>query len=58
MWTNVRLSGTIDDPGELSPRIIEHLQSPGAYLRLLLQSFEGWLKKDLAAINSVLRTFR
>ncbi len=47
LWTNVRLSGTIDDPGQdLSPRIIELFkQSPGAYLRLLFRQFEGWLKK-------------
>jgi hypothetical protein len=56
----VRLSGTIDDPGQdLSPRIIELFkQSPGAYLRLLFRQFEEWLKKDLATINSVLRTFK
>jgi hypothetical protein len=43
----VRLSGTIDDPGQdLSPRIIELFkQSPGAYLRLLFRQFEEWLKK-------------
>ena len=47
LWTNVRLSGTIDDPGQdLSPRVIELFkQSPGAYLRLLFRQFEGWLKK-------------
>jgi hypothetical protein len=47
LWTNVRLSGTIDDPGQdLSPRIIELFkQSPGAYLRLLFRQFEAWLKK-------------
>jgi len=47
LWTNVRLSGTIDNPGQdLSPRIIELFkQSPGAYLRLLFRQFEGWLKK-------------
>jgi hypothetical protein len=47
LWTNVRLSGTIDDPGQdLSPRIIELFkQSPGAYLRLLFRQFEGWLEK-------------
>jgi hypothetical protein len=47
LWTNVRLFGTIDDPGQdLSPRIIELLkQSPGAYLQLLFRQFEGWLKK-------------
>jgi hypothetical protein len=47
LWTNVRLFGTIDDPGQdLSPRIIELFkQSPGAYLRLLFRQLEGWLKK-------------
>jgi hypothetical protein len=47
LWTNVRLSGTIDDPGQdLSPRIIELFkQSPGAYLRLLFRQFKGWLEK-------------
>jgi hypothetical protein len=47
LWTNVRLFGTIDDPGQdLSPRIIELFkQSPGAYLGLLFRQFEGWLKK-------------
>jgi hypothetical protein len=47
LWTNVRLFGTIDDPGQdLSPRIIELFkQSPGAYLGLLFRQFEGWLKR-------------
>jgi hypothetical protein len=47
LWTNVRLFGTIDDPGQdLSPRIIELFkQSAGAYLRLLFRQLEGWLKK-------------
>jgi hypothetical protein len=47
LWTNVRLSGTIDEPGQdLSPRIIELFkQSPGAYLRLLFRQFEGWLRR-------------
>jgi hypothetical protein len=47
LWTNVHLSGTIDDPGQdLSPRIIELFkQAPGAYLRLLFRQFEEWLKK-------------
>jgi len=47
LWTNVHLSGTIDDPGQdLSPRILELFkQSPGAYLQLLFRQFEGWLKK-------------
>jgi hypothetical protein len=47
LWTNVHLSGTIDDPRQdLSSRIIELFkQSPGAYLRLLFRQFEEWLKK-------------
>jgi hypothetical protein len=47
LWTNVHLSGTIDEPGQdLSPRIIELFkQSPGAYLGLLFRQFESWLKK-------------
>ena len=47
LWTDVHLSGTIDEPGQdLSPRIIELFkQSPGAYLGLLFRQFEGWLKK-------------
>jgi hypothetical protein len=47
LWTNVRLFGTLDDPGQdLSPRIIELFkQSPGAYLGLLFRQFEGWLKR-------------
>jgi hypothetical protein len=47
LWTNVRLFGTIDEPGQdLSPRIIELFkQSPGAYLKLLFHQFEGWLKR-------------
>jgi hypothetical protein len=47
LWTNVHLSGTIDDPGQdLSPRIIELFkESPGAYLRLLFRQFGEWLKK-------------
>ncbi len=51
LWTNVRLFGTIDDPGQdLSPRIIELFkQSPGAYLGLLFRQFEGWLKKGFGS---------
>jgi hypothetical protein len=51
LWTNVRLSGTIDDPGQdLSPRIIELFkQSPGAYLRLLFRQFEAWLKNGFGS---------
>jgi hypothetical protein len=47
LWTDVHLSGTIDDPAQdLSSRIIELFkQSPGAYLRLLFRQFEEWLKK-------------
>jgi hypothetical protein len=47
LWTNVHLSGTIDEPAQdLSPRIIELFkESPGAYLGLLFRQFEGWLKK-------------
>jgi hypothetical protein len=47
LWTNVHLSGTIDEPGQdLSPRIIELFkESPGAYLRLFFRQFEGWLKE-------------
>ncbi len=47
LWTNVNLSGTIDEPAQdLSPRIIELFkESPGAYLGLLFRQFEGWLKK-------------
>jgi hypothetical protein len=47
LWTNVRLSGTIDEPGQdLSPRIIELFkESPGAYLRLFFRQLEGWLKR-------------
>jgi hypothetical protein len=47
LWTNVHLSGTIDEPAQdLSSRIIELFkESPGAYLGLLFRQFEGWLKK-------------
>ena len=47
LWTNVHLSGTIDEPGQdLSPRIIELFkESPGAYLGLLFRQFGDWLKK-------------
>jgi hypothetical protein len=47
LWTNVHLSGTIDEPAQdLSPRIIELFkESPGAYLGLLFRQFEGWLKR-------------
>ena len=47
LWTNVHLSGTIDEPKQdLSPRIIELFkESPGAYLGLLFRQFEAWLKR-------------
>ncbi len=47
LWTNIHLSGTIDEPGQdLSARIIELFkESPGAYLGLFFRQFEGWLKK-------------
>jgi hypothetical protein len=47
LWTNVHLSGTIDEPAQdLSSRIIELFkESPGAYLRLFFRQFEGWLKR-------------
>jgi len=47
LWTNVHLSGTIDDPvQDLSPRIIELFkESPGAYLQLMFRQFGDWLKK-------------
>ena len=47
LWTDVHLSGTIDDPvQDLSPRIIELFkESPGAYLQLMFRQFGDWLKK-------------
>ena len=47
LWTDVHLSGTIDDPRQdLSQRIIELFkESPGAYLGLLFRQFGDWLKK-------------
>jgi hypothetical protein len=47
VWTDVHLSGTIDDPRQdLSQRIIELFkESPGAYLGLLFRQFGEWLKK-------------
>jgi hypothetical protein len=47
LWTNIHLSGTIDDPvQDLSPRIIELFkESPGAYLQLMFRQFGDWLKK-------------
>src|SRR5260370_12828337 len=54
LWTNVHLSGTIDDPGQdLSPRIIDLFkQSPGAYLRLLFANFEDCQRSHGTAINT------
>jgi hypothetical protein len=47
LWTDVHLSGTIDEPGQdLSQRIIELFkESPGAYLSLMFRQFGDWLKK-------------
>ena len=47
LWTDVHLSGTIDEPRQdLSQRIIELFkESPGAYLGLLFRQFCDWLKK-------------
>jgi hypothetical protein len=47
LWTDVHLSGTIDEPKQdLSQRIIELFkESPGAYLSLLFRQFGDWLKK-------------
>jgi hypothetical protein len=47
LWTDVHLSGTIDEPRQdLSQRIIELFkESPGAYLGLLFRQFGDWLKK-------------
>jgi hypothetical protein len=47
LWTDVHLSGTIDEPRQdLSQRIIELFkESPGAYLSLLFRQFGDWLKK-------------
>lgn len=47
LWTNVHLSGTIDEPvQDLSPRIIELFkESPGAYLQLMFRQLGDWLKK-------------
>jgi hypothetical protein len=47
MWTDVHLSGTIDEPGQdLSQRIIDLFkESPGAYLGLLFRQFGDWLKR-------------
>jgi len=47
LWTDVHLSGTIDEPRQdLSQRIVELFkESPGAYLGLLFRQFGDWLKK-------------
>ena len=47
LWTEVRVSGTIDEPRQdLSERIIELFkESPGAYLGLMFRQFGDWLKK-------------
>jgi hypothetical protein len=47
LWTEVHVSGTIDEPRQdLSQRIIELFnESPGAYLGLLFRQFGDWLKK-------------
>jgi hypothetical protein len=47
LWTDVHLSGTVDEPRQdLSQRIIDLFkQSPGAYLGLLFRQFGDWLKK-------------
>jgi hypothetical protein len=47
LWTDVHLSGTIDEPRQdLSQRIIELFkESPGAYLGLMFRQFGDWLKK-------------
>jgi len=47
LWTNVHLSGTINEPRQdLSHRIIELFkESPGAYLSLMFRQFGDWLKK-------------
>ena len=47
LWTDVHLSGTINEPRQdLSQRIIELFnESPGAYLSLMFRQFGDWLKK-------------
>jgi hypothetical protein len=47
LWTDVHLSGTIDEPRQdLSQRIMELFkESPGAYLGLMFRQFGDWLKK-------------
>jgi hypothetical protein len=47
LWTDVHLSGTIDEPRQdLSQRIIDLFkESPGAYLGLMFRQFGDWLKK-------------
>jgi hypothetical protein len=50
LWTDVHLSGTIDEPRQdLSQRIIDLFkESPGAYLSLLFRQFGDWLKKTFS----------
>ena len=47
LWTEVHLSGTINEPRQdLSQRIIDLFkQSPAAYLGILFRQFSDWLKK-------------
>ena len=47
LWTDVHLSGTLDEPEQdLSERIVELFkESPGAYLGLLFRQFGDWLTK-------------
>jgi len=47
LWTDVHLSGTIEEPRQdLSQRIIELFkESPAAYLGLLFRQFGDWLQK-------------
>jgi hypothetical protein len=51
LWTDVHLSGTIDEPRQdLSQRIIELFkESPGAYLGLMFRQFGDWLKKTFGS---------
>jgi hypothetical protein len=51
LWTDVHLSGTIDEPRQdLSERIIELFkESPGAYLGLLFRQLGDWLKKTFGS---------
>lgn len=51
LWTDVHLSGTIDEPKQdLSQRIVALFkESPGAYLGLLFRQFGDWLKKTFGS---------